>query len=174
MRRISETSLMNSSLYYLGRHVPSVKQLERVLLRKCQRLVREKGGDLDEARGLVTKVLERLTRAGYLDDARLAESKAGSLRRGGRSSRAIAQKLQQKGLDRALVAAHAKGSAAEEEDAAWVLARKKRLGPYSRVPVDQALRQKQLAALARAGFSFALARSVVDARAPRSPSVDEG
>ncbi len=167
MRRISETSLMNSALFYLGRYVPSVKQLERVLVRKCQRVIREKGGDLEAARALVTKVLERLTRAGYLDDARLAEALAGSLRRGGRSSRVIAQKLTQKGLDRSLAASHAKSTAEEEETAAWVLAKKKRLGPYSRAPVDRATRTKQLAALARAGYPFALARRIVDATEPR-------
>ena len=173
MRRICETSLMNSALFYLGRYVPSVKQLDRVLVRKCQRVIRDKGGDLDAARALVQKVLERLIRAGYLDDARLAEAKAGSLRRGGRSSRAIAQKLQQKGLDRALVAAHSRSSAEDEEAAAWVLARKKRLGPYSRTPVvAREVRQRQLATLARAGYSFALARSIVDATEPPTPRRD--
>lgn len=163
MRRVSETSLMNAALFYLGRYVPSVKQLDRVLVRKCQRVIREKGGDLESARVLVAKVLERLKRAGYLDDARLAEALAGSLRRGGRSSRAISQKLQNKGLDRSLSSAHAKSSPEEEEAAAWVFARKKRLGPYSRAPVDKETRKKQLAALARAGYAFSLARKIVDA-----------
>jgi regulatory protein len=167
MRRVSETSLMNASLYYLGRYVPSVKQLQRVLVRKCQHVIREKGGDLDDAKALVEKVLERLTRLGYLDDARLAEAKAGSLRRSGRSSRVIAQKLQLKGLSRELVTTHARSSADEEEAAAWMLAKKKRLGPFSRVPLDRVLKQKQLAAMGRAGFSFPLARKIIDA--PHAP-----
>jgi regulatory protein len=168
MRRVSETSLMNAALFYLGRYVPSVKQLERVLLRKCRRTIREKGGDLESARPLVATVLERLARAGYLDDARLAEALAASLRRGGRSSRLIAQKLQQKGLDRSLAVAHARATSEEEEAAAWVLARKKRLGPFSRQPLDQQTRRKQLAALARAGYPFALARRIVDATEPHA------
>lgn len=172
MRHLTETSLMGSALHYLGRYVPSVKQLERVLLNRCRRHLREKEGDLEAARALVATVLARLERAGYLDDARLAEAKAASLRRAGRSSRAVALKLRQKGLAAPLVATHARASEEEELQAAWTLARKRRLGPFSRTPMDGEVRTKHLATLARAGFSFDLALRVVDASAPPDSSAE--
>jgi regulatory protein len=46
------------------------------------------------------------------------------------------------------------------------VARRRRLGPYR--PAERAtFREKDLAALARAGFGFALARSVIDAERPQ-------
>ena len=52
---------------------------------------------------------------------------------------------------------------AEDPDftAAARLARKKRLGPFAKTPLTNELRQKQLATLARGGFSFDIARRVM-------------
>ena len=48
-----------------------------------------------------------------------------------------------------------------ELEAARIAARRKRLGPWSRGD-RAAQRQKDIAALARAGFSLAIARAVID------------
>jgi regulatory protein len=58
-----------------------------------------------------------------------------------------------------------KGSADEELAAAFVLARKRRIGPYRRAVVGCGDRVKVLAVLGREGFSFAVAKQVVDAPA---------
>jgi regulatory protein len=50
-----------------------------------------------------------------------------------------------------------------EAAAARIWARKKRLGPFRADPDARKLnRQRDLAALARAGFSFAIARALID------------
>jgi regulatory protein len=61
------------------------------------------------------------------------------------------------------VAEVTKASADEELAAAFVLARKRRVGPYRRAAVDRAGRAKELPVLARAGFPFGVAKRVVDA-----------
>jgi len=50
----------------------------------------------------------------------------------------------------------------------WTFARKRRLGVY-RTARPEGWREKDLARIARAGFSFALAKQVVDAVEPPAP-----
>lgn len=51
---------------------------------------------------------------------------------------------------------------AVEEQAAQAYAKRRRLGPYRRPDQRAAHRDRDLAALARAGFAYGLARRVVD------------
>ncbi len=53
-----------------------------------------------------------------------------------------------------------------DESAVWTFARKKRLGPF-RVADREAHRQKDLARLVRAGFSFRLSKLVISTAAGR-------
>jgi regulatory protein len=160
VRRITSQSLENSALFYLKRYSASAAHLKRVLLRKAGRVNRERGESVDAA-PLVDALVAKLTAVGYLNDARLAEQRAGSMRRGGRSARMIRHRLQLAGLG---AQAERAGNSEADEVAVWVLARKKRLGPFASPAVRQARRDKHLAALARAGFGFGLAKKVIDAR----------
>ena len=53
--------------------------------------------------------------------------------------------------------------AATERRAALALARKRRFGPFGAAPLDRLLREKQLAAMLRAGHPLDSAREMVDA-----------
>lgn len=164
-RKLSPAYLEKAALHHLGRYATSVAQLRRVLVRKVDRSLREHGGDRTEALGLVDALIGRLVVKRLVDDRAYAETKAHSLRAGGRSGRAIALKLRTKGIATNLAAQTVAGAVAEvsEEAAARIWARKKRLGPFRREVARRAEhRQRDLAALARAGFSFAVARLIVD------------
>ena len=91
---------------------------------------------------------------GLIDDRAWAEAQAGGLRRRGASARAVAARLSSKGAPRAEIERLLAGEDdAAEREAARALARRRRLGPW-RGPAERAARrQKDLAALARAGFS---------------------
>ena len=92
--------------------------------------------------------------------------KAHSLRASGRSSRVIAQKLRMKGVAADVVTQKLADATAElsEEEAARIWARKKRLGPFrTNAQTREENRQRDLASLARAGFSFGIAKKVIDA-----------
>ena len=54
------------------------------------------------------------------------------------------------------------GEAAERQ-AALVLARRRRLGPFSVRETDRALREKHIAAMLRAGHRLDVARAIIDA-----------
>ncbi|MFZ5440145.1 MAG: regulatory protein RecX [Myxococcota bacterium] len=157
MRRISEQSLSNAALHYLRRYSASRKGLASVLERKVKRHVREKGGDLEAARPLIAQVVERMVRAGYVDDARLAESKSASLHRQGKSVRVIRLKLKQKGLEPEVIAQSTVTTPERELEAASTLVRKKRLGK------DPERRQRDLGVLLRAGFGYDVAKRALQA-----------
>lgn len=164
-RRISPRYLENAALHYLKRYASTAAQLKRVLTRKIDRSLRVHGGERTEALQWLDALVEKLVRNSLLNDQAFAHSRAESLRAGGRSTRVIAQKLRQKGVAADLVAQKTREVAQtlSEEDAARIWARKKRLGPFARdAAARKERRQKDLAALARAGFSFTVARQVID------------
>jgi regulatory protein len=169
-RKISPRYLENSALHYLKRYSATVAQLRRVMTRKIDRSTRAHGGDRAEALKWLEELIAKLVRNGLVNDQAYAEMKARSLRASGRSSRVIALKLQLKGVDPELASAQIAGASEDvsEEQAATIWARKKRLGPYRRDPsTREDSRQKDLAAMARAGFSFGLAKRVIDGEPER-------
>lgn len=153
MRRISEQSLGNAALHYLRRYSATRKGLTQVLSRKVKRHERLKQvAAPDDAAALIERVVERMVKAGYVDDRRLAGAKSASLRRQGKSSRAIRLKLRAKGVPTEVIADATRSTPDEELEAARTLVRKKKLG------VDPLRRQKDLGVLVRAGFSFDVAK----------------
>jgi regulatory protein len=158
VRRVSEQSLGNAALHYLRRYSATRRGLAQVLARKVKRHERLQGVKAEGAAALIEQVVERMVRAGYVDDRHLAESKRAALQRQGKSTRVIRLKLRAKGVPAEVIAATTQISAQEELEAAAVLARKKRLG------VDPARRQRDLATLVRGGFSYDVARRALAAR----------
>ncbi|WP_224364683.1 regulatory protein RecX [Hyalangium versicolor] len=164
-RKVSPRYLENAALHYLKRYAATVSQLKRVLVRKADRSLRVHGGDRAEALGWVDALVEKLLRNGLINDQAYAGLKAQSLRASGRSARVIAQKLRMKGVAAEVVEQKLAEATAEvsEDAAARIWARKKRLGPFRRdAQARQENRQKDLAALARAGFSFSIAKKIID------------
>lgn len=164
-RKVSPRSLENAALHYLKRYAAPVSQLRRVLVRRVDRSLRVHGGDRAEALGWVDALVDKLLRNGLLNDSAYAGMKAQSLRASGRSAKVICQKLRMKGVPAELAQQKLAEATAElsEEEAARIWARRKRLGPFRREEkARQEHRQKDLAALARAGFSFGVARRVID------------
>ncbi len=166
MRRVSERSLGNAALFYLRRYPATVAQLTRVLRRKAARAGKGQAGlDPADVERWVQAVVARMVRAGYLDDQRFAQARAASLRRAGKSARAVGAALRVKGVSAELTAS-ALAAAEPDAVAVWTYARKRRLGVYRGAARPEGWREKDLARLARAGFAYALARKVVDAERP--------
>lgn len=167
---LKKRSLENAALHYLERHASSVEGLRRVLARRVERAAREDRCDRDEAAGWVEDIVTRFARSGLVDDRLFAEGKVASRRRRGESARKIRMTLREKGvdpdlIDRALAGEDGDDTRAAELAAAWRLARRRRLGPY-RAADRETHRDRDLAALARAGFDLGTARAVIDAETP--------
>lgn len=169
-RRISKASLENAALFYLERFSATAQGLRRVLMRRVMRAAAVFGDDPAEGATLVDDLIRRYQASGLLDDRRYAEGKGQSLLRRGRSAKAIRQDLARRGVAPALIEDALAGLAndldcepgALDRAAAEAYVRRRRLGPF-RPPEARALyRDRDMAALGRAGFSRDVARAALD------------
>lgn len=146
----------NSAIYRLERRMHTEKQLHDAILRKAKQ--KFENIDPDHAKALADYAVKFAYENGALNDTAFAEITTRSGMRGGRSKRAIALKLSQKGVVAATVA-----EAVEQADdlyAAVVLARKRAFGPFRKVELDDKRKAREMAAFARGGFGFEIGRRV--------------
>ncbi len=166
-KKATSRHLENAALHYLQRFASSTENFRRVMMRKVERSARAHGTDRAEGAATIEDLIRRFSAAGLLDDSVYAAGKALSLFRRGASPRAIRAALWAKGVDGgaidAALAALADEAAEPALAAACAHARRRRLGPYRVKPGREERREKDLAALARAGFDYGVARTVVDA-----------
>lgn len=183
-KTLTPARLEKAAFDYLARFAASEAGLRRSLIRRVDKAFGRDAGrgraDADSgspaaaaraaALDAIPAILAKCRRLGLIDDRRFAEGRVASLRRAGRSRRQIQAALAAKGVERETAAAAL--GAAEDEDgrgagrsewqAAIALARRRRLGPFAKTPTAES-RRKSLAALARAGFDYAIAARVAAA-----------
>ncbi len=165
-RPANEAYLERAAAHYLARFASSVGNFKDVLWRKVDRRGLADGVDRATAQQWIDAIAGRFIALGLLNDEVFAQARAGSLLRRGKPRRMIQSALLAKGVA-ADVAADAVASLSEHSgdpdfDAAVGFARRKRLGPYGLPAASDDRRRKDLAAFARAGFSYQMARRVLD------------
>lgn len=145
------------ALAYVARFATSRAKLEDYLRRK----LRERGW-AGEGEPPVTAIAEKMERAGYVDDAVYARAKSGSLLRRGYGARRVSQALGAAGIAEGLRGQLAPGEGAQRR-AALALARKRRFGPFCQSALDRPQRERQMAAMLRAGHPLDKVRELMDA-----------
>jgi regulatory protein len=158
------------ALAYAARFATSAWKLRTYLRRKvalCGWV-----GDEDSAPPDIDGLVEQMVRAGYVDDEAFARGRGSGLLRRGYGARRIDETLRSAGVGEDLRGS-AYGSERERREAALTMARKRGFGPFSRSAQpdqrpDPAAREKQLAAMLRAGHPLASARELVDAPSVRA------
>ncbi len=153
---LTPSDLERFALRYVERFATTRGRLGDYLRRK----VRERGWDGDVPPD-VEGVAQRMADRGYVDDRVYAEAKAGAMGRRGLGARRVAEALRHAGVEEADAAAVAPAVEADAEAAALTFARRRRIGPFALEAGDRAQRQKQLAAMLRAGHSMTLSRRIV-------------
>ncbi|NDW07014.1 regulatory protein RecX [Jiella pacifica] len=161
VKPVSADWLMRAASYYLERYATSAENLRRVLRRKVKRRAGEAGEDAGQYEPLIETTLARFAELGLLDDRAYASARLSSLRRKGTSRRMATAKLQEKGLPREVVETALEGDQTGEAEAAAAYARRRRFGPH-RNPGREDRRDKEIAAMVRAGFSARLAIAAID------------
>lgn len=183
----SEEELKSVALSYLDRFPCTTEKLRIHLGKKLKDAIAAEEARPADAWRWLDQVIETLTRVRLLDDVAWSESRASTLHRRGRATSLIRRDLAKSGAPEAAIDA-AETSLGDDRRAvdlasAVRLAKKKSLGPFAKAPTtparprpgkpplsdrDQAmkLRQRHLATLARAGFSFEIAKTILDARDP--------
>lgn len=161
---LDSARLEELAIAYVARFATSAGRLRAY----CTRKLRERGheGASDGATppdvdALVRRFLER----GYVDDSSFARAKASGLIRRGYGARRVSDALRADGIEETLRERVAPDEG-DRREAAAVYGRRRRFGPFAREPLaarDQREREKQLAALLRAGHDAGHARQVLDA-----------
>lgn len=159
--------LRNIALRHLERFATSSEGLREVLRRRAIRSARRHDTDLSQAEAWIDEIIVRFEEIGLLNDKAFAEARAKSLHGRGLPARTIKLRLARKGVeagdvDEALASLKTEHEEPEFE-AAVIFARKRCLGPYRDSGNRRAMRQKDMAAMARTGFSHDMARTVIDA-----------
>jgi regulatory protein len=156
--------LQEAALAHLARYAATRAGLLRVLDRKIARwaTAAEAGTEAaQQARADARAVVAKLTETGAVSDTAFAEARTRSLQRAGKSARAIGAHLSAKGVPAAIKAERAAPNPDQELAAACIHARKRRLGPFRTAEESPELRRRELAAMARAGFSQPVARQAL-------------
>ena len=158
-RRLEELALA-----YVARFATSAGRLATY----CRRKLRERG-HAGAAEGApppdIDALVARFVASGFVDDASYARVKSGGLLRRGYGARRVDQALRADAIAEPLRQSLAPDKA-DRREAAAAYARRRRLGPFARDPqvqFDTKVREKQLAALMRAGHDPGHARQLVAA-----------
>lgn len=170
-KKITQKYLYNSGLAYLQRHIASSHHFKSVMMRKINKSCRHHTEqDMDECEALLDVVIQQFQKMMILDDAAYLKGMVTSFRRRGLSRSQITYKLGQKGFSHEAVTQELNTHDSDEyriEDnengdvyAALVFARKKKLGPYD--PDNKKTPEKSLATMARAGYSYEIAKKTLD------------
>jgi len=166
-RRLTPADLKGAALDYLDRFAATRARLRQVMLRKIRNSVRAHGDDPAPMLAALEDCIQWLEKSGFLSDRAYAEARARTLSARGTSRAHIIAKLASKGVEtdtaRAAVDLLSVEYEEPELEAARRYARRRRLGPYRNADDARAeCRDKDLAAMARAGFAGRVARQVID------------
>jgi regulatory protein len=164
-RPLNAEKLGEIALAYVARYATSSAKLAAYLQRKLH----ERGWDGEsepDVHGLVGRYLE----LGYIDDETYARTRSDGLLRRGYGKRRIDVALQAAGIDSGIREAIAPEETTLRQ-AALAMARKRRFGPFGAESLDRDRREKQIAAMLRAGHGFDDARTLV--RAPSEEAAEQ-
>ncbi len=159
-RPITLGYLRNAALHYVSQRAASTAMVRQMLERRAMRRLAVRALD-DDTQRLVQAAISELLDLGLLDDVRFAESRVATLAGRGASRARIGMALRAKGVDRETI----EQVVGEDLDAltqARRLVARKRLGPFRAGATSPETRRKDLAALARAGFAFDIARRALE------------
>ena len=145
------------ALRYVGRFATTRAKLRSYLARK----LRERGWDGAREPDLAA-MADRFAAQGYVDDSAYALAKSQALTGRGYGKNRVVQTLRAAGVEESEASAAHDHAEEEAVSAALRFARRRRVGPFAVTAVtDPKERERQLAAMVRAGHGFALSRTIV-------------
>lgn len=171
---ITEKRLFNIALFYLSKYEASTQKLRQTLKRRVLKAHLREEEVPENADSLIEKVIGEMKRLGYVNDDRYAQTQVRVLGRQGKSGSFIRQKLKKDGIAESVVDALLKENDILDLQQALAWLKKHRKGGY-RLKQGDGDYKKDLAALARQGFSFAEAQEALKASfdGRETPDVEE-
>ena len=161
---VCQKNLKNKAMNYLSKYASTEEKLKQILAKYCKREWPQ--ATIQDSVEHINETVKWCFKNGYVNDYDYMIMKINSGRLKGQSATLIRQKLLQAGLSKNIVLKAFKEDENHFENefkAALVLAKKKRVGPFSLKPTnDKSERKRQIARLARAGFSYEICKNVFD------------
>lgn len=162
---VTHALIRRQALKYLDRFAATTMKLRRHLLNKNAKAIEFHGLDTEDVLQNIDTEIEKLVKAGIMDDQLYASSKARSMARQGKSSLQINVKLGSLGFDEqqsdtALDRLKEEEGFTDKKAAARYIKRR-RFGPYKPDETREEREQKELAALVRNGFELGTAKAVL-------------
>ncbi len=171
-KKITAHYLHNAGLFYLQRFTASRSHFYDVMMQKIKKsCAYHKDQDIEACKILLNELIKKFEDLEFLNDDAYAKAYITSLRLKGFSAKKIMYQCKNKGLDSSLsstmletVDCSLYGEKEEDTDllAATRYAKKKRIGPYRKKEQTPELIRKELSSLARAGFSYDIAKRIVN------------
>lgn len=152
---LDDEALRELALRYVGKYATTRAKLRTYLSRKLG----ERGWKGDSEPDLEA-IAQRFAELGYIDDAAYALAQSRSFTARGFGKRRLTQKLRLAGIEESDGAAAGEHADSQAVEAVLRFAERRRIGPFAPDSVDRLVREKWIAAMIRAGHSFALARAV--------------
>ena len=163
-RPVTASYLRKAALHYISGRAASAAMARQTLQRRAKRRLGVRA--LDPAIvALIEAAIAELLHLGLLDDAKFAEVRTATLVRKGLSRNRVAQGLRAKGIDKETIE-KAVGGDIDELAQARRFVERKRLGQLRRGGITPESRKRDLGALARAGFGFAIAAQALASGEP--------
>ncbi len=160
-RSVTASYLRNAALHYLKQRSASRAMVRQTLTRRSKLRLQVRTLE-PETLAQIEGALDALVADKLIDDATFARGRKATLAHKGLPSRRIAQGLKLKGVDAETIEATL-ADGIDDLSQARRYAERRRLGPWSRKADTPEQRRKDLAAMARAGFSYGVASKALAA-----------
>jgi regulatory protein len=154
IKQLTEQRLFNITLYYLSRYEATSQKVRFMLKRRILKMKRSGSIVPDETERWIENIILKMQNLGYLNDRRYAENQVRILSGQNRSNRFIIGKLKQAGLSEQLIQDLLSETESNEIERARKFAQRKKLGNYNQILKTPEQQKKEMAIMARAGFSY--------------------
>ena len=166
VKKITEKRLENIAIYYLQRYDSCTSKLKDVLYRRVLK-IKMLGGDVPpQVEDWISTIISKMQDLGYINDMRYIENTVRRLQNNGKSMHYILNKLKQDGLPSDLLDAFLQENTSNtfqtDLQSAQRLVYKRKLGYFRDKELQKQMYQKDLAVLARAGFSYEIAKQALE------------
>lgn len=160
-RNITKSYLQGAAYRYLERYATTEANLFLILKRKTDRVLNQSDQNdinLNEIETWIYEIIAKCVKHGLVNDRLYAESKMNSYSLLGNSLASIKNKLRSKGVPQDIISDVINEAISNTPDinfkSAIKYAKKRRFGPFRIHEVNETKLDKELAAMARAGYSY--------------------
>ncbi|MCP4393283.1 MAG: hypothetical protein GY804_03295 [Alphaproteobacteria bacterium] len=169
-KKITKKRLENIAIYYLSRYDSSTENLRQILKRRVLKSQRHHEIDSNQAMEWIKETIQKMQSLEYVNDDRYTLNQIRKLWEKGTSKRKIQSILLQKGIPHekfirimgSFFSSFEKTDKDPDEVAAHKYAKRRKLGIYREKNKRKERANKDLASLARAGFSYKIAKEIVE------------